>query len=592
MSETQPSADRPAGAAPAEKSEKEPGAAPARGLPAIVCTVPPETPVFEVAQVMNSEGVGDVLVAWDRKPIGLLTDRDLVVRVLAQGLNPKTLLVWEVMSKPLVLASGTQDIEAAVGLMARHGIRRLPIVDEAGRLESILTLDDILLLGLNRRPHLRAIIQGQLESKKAALKPLAAEEPGLSFRDIPPITQAFSAAVSVARNRAQDVCTVISEAPIKEAAQLMVSRDVGDVFVVVDRKPVGILTDRDLVVRVMAVGADPETTLAWEVMTQPLVTVTDDEGVEGAVALMARHGIRRLPIVDDAGHLISVLTLDDILLLGLNGNLDLSEILTRQLRPRAAPPPVATVEPPSPPPAPVLRSPLHEMRAAPPVAAAPLPQPLAQPTTVAPAGPPPAPPPPAATVEPPSPQPTSAISVPLFEKRSAPPVAAAPRPQSAAPPTRMAPPSAPSEALPPVKKPSPPLQPSSGPVKPATLSGEARGGAEPPGPLPKPGTDSFGGVRFSQPVTSVARTMIIRPLVLPPKTRLDFMREWVFRSRDWLLVVAWLILLGILGALVVHYSTESKWFKWPVDFYQPKDQERQEYLEQLEKDRSEANPPR
>ena len=86
--------------------------------------------------------------------------------------------------------------------------------------------------------------------------------------------------------------------------------------------------------------------------------------------------------------------------------------------------------------------------------------------------------------------------------------------------------------------------------------------------------------------------MIIRPLVLPPKTRLDFMREWVFRSRDWLLVVAWLILLGILGALVVHYSTESKWFKWPVDFYQPKDQERQEYLEQLEKDRSEANPPR
>lgn|GEM_PF-389538 len=570
--------------------DQEPESAPKRGLPAIIHTVPPETPVFEVAQVMDSEGVGDVLVAWDRKPIGLLTDRDLVVRVLAQGLNPKTLLVWEVMSKPLVLASGTQDIGAAVGLMARYGIRRLPIVDEAGRLESILTLDDILLLGLNGRPHLRAIIQGQLESKKAVVKPPADEEPGLSFRDIAPITQAFSAAVSVARNRAQDVCTVISEASIMEAAQLIVSRDVGDVFVVVDRKPVGIITDRDLVVRVMAVEADPETTLAWEVMTQPLVTVTDDEGVEGAVALMARHGIRRLPIVDDAGHVISVLTLDDILLLGLNGNLDLSEILKRQLRPRAAPPPVATVEPP--PPQPVLRPPLHEMRAAPPVAAAPPPPPLTQPTTVAPAGPPPEPPPPVATVEPPSPQPTSAISVPLFERRAAPPVAAAPPPQSAGPPTRMAPPSVPSEAPPSVKEPSPPLQPSPGPVQPASLSGEARGRAETPGPSHKPGRDSFGGVRFSQPVTSVARTKIIRPLVLPPKTRLDFMREWVFRSREWLLMVALLILLWILGALITHYSTESKWSKWPSDVYQPKDQERQEYLEQLEKDRSEANPPR
>ncbi len=579
--------------------DQEPESAPKRGLPATIHTVPPETPVFEVAQVMDAEGVGDVLVAWDRKPIGLLTDRDLVVRVLAQGLNPKTLLVWEVMSKPLVLASGTQDLGEAVGLMARHGIRRLPIVDDAGRVDSILTLDDILLLGLNGRPHLRAIIQGQLETKKAGVKPAAAKEPGLSFRDIAPITHAFSAAVAVARNRAQDVCTVISEAPILEAAQAMVSRDVGDVFVVVDRKPVGILTDRDLVVRVMAVGADPETTLAWEVMSQPLVTVTDDAGVEGAVALMARHGIRRLPIVDEAGRLISVLTLDDILMLGLNGNLDLSEILKRQLRPRAvpprpdlqAPPPPATVEPPLPPPPSVTPAPLSEMRAAPPGAVAPRPQPPTQPTGVAPAGPQPEVPPPMAVVEPPLPPPPSVPPAPLSEMRAAPPGAVAPRPQPPTQPAGVAPVSPQPEALSPVKRPSFQPKPAPETVAPADRSRQAKPAAESPvHPSRTEAGGRFGGVRFSQPVTSVARTTVIKPFRYPRRSMLGHVRSWFFGSRDWLEAMAWLIILGLLLGALAYLAMGSGWLtSFMQNSYQPKGEERREYLERLQKEREQES---
>lgn len=559
--------------------DQEPESAPKRGLPATIHTVPPETPVFEVAQVMDAEGVGDVLVAWDRKPIGLLTDRDLVVRVLAQGLNPKTLLVWEVMSKPLVLASGTQDLGEAVGLMARHGIRRLPIVDDAGRVDSILTLDDILLLGLNGRPHLRAIIQGQLETKKAVVKPAAAQEPGLSFRDIAPITHAFSAAVAVARNRAQDVCTVISEAPILEAAQAMVSRDVGDVFVVMDRKPVGILTDRDLVVRVMAAGADPETTLAWEVMTQPLVTVTDDAGVEGAVALMARHGIRRLPIVDEAGRLISVLTLDDILMLGLNGNLDLSEILKRQLRPRAvpprpdlpAPPPPATVEPPLPAPPSVTPAPLPEMRAVPSVAVAPCPQPPAQPAGVATASPQPEPLPPVKeSIRGPSPQPEPAQ----------------PTGTMAVEPAGLQP-----EAPSPVKEPSVQPKPAPETVAPADRSGQARPLAESPVHLSR--TESggrLGGVRFSQPVTSVSRTTIIKPLRYPRRTMLGYIRSWFFGSRGWLEAMAWLIILGLLLGALAYLAMGSGWLtSFMQNSYQPKDEERRQYLDRLQKEREQES---
>ncbi len=606
LSESQPSADRPADAVPEEQREKETGPAPPRGLPAVVYTVPPETTVFEVAHVMASEGAGDVLVAWDQKPVGILTDRDLVVRVLACGANPNTLLVWEVMSKPLVLASDTQDIGAAVDLMVRHGIRRLPIVDDAGRLESILTLDDILLLGLDGRPHLRAIIQGQLESKKAGMKPAAAEEPGPSFRDIAPITQAFSAAVAVARNRAQDVCSVISEAPIREAAQAMVARDVGDVFVVVDRKPVGILTDRDLVVRVMATGADPDTTLAWEAMSQPLVTVTDDEGVEGAVALMARHGIRRLPIVGDAGQLISVLTLDDILLLGLNGNLDLSEILKRQLRPRAlsprpdlpAPPPVATAEPPLPQPPPVVPAPSSEMHAAPPVTATPRPQPPGPPTRVAPPSPQPEAPPPVATVEPPQPQPPPVIPARLSEICEASPVATTPRPQPSAQPARAMPASPQPGTLSPVKEPSPQPEPAlpagTMAVEPAILPREARPVVESPNALSGLGKNRFGDVRFSQPVTSVARKTIIKPLHQPHRTMLDSARDWLFWNRGWLQAMAWLIIVGVVLVVLAYHAMESGWRTnfMMKDLYQPKDEERQQYLERLKKEREQENQPR
>ncbi|MDE3224566.1 MAG: CBS domain-containing protein [Nitrospirota bacterium] len=595
MSESQPSADRPAGAVPEEQREKETGTAPPGGLPAVVYTVPPETTVFEVAQVMASEGAGDVLVAWDQKPVGILTDRDLVVRVLAREANPKTLLVWEVMSKPLVLASDTQDIGTAVDLMVRHGIRRLPIVDDAGQLESILTLDDMLLLGLNGRPHLRAIIQGQLESKKAGMKPAAAEEPGLSFREIAPITQAFSAAVAVARNRAQDVCSVISEAPIREAAQAMVARDVGDVFVVVDRKPVGILTDRDLVVRVMATGADPDTTLAWEAMTQPLVTVTDDAGVEGAVALMARHGIRRLPIVDDAGQLISVLTLDDILLLGLNGNLELSEILKRQLRPRALPPrpdlpapPVTTVEPPLPQPPPVIPALSVEMRAAPP-----RPQPPEPPTRVAPPSPQPEAPPPAATVEPPRPQPPPIIPARLSEICEASPVATAPRSQSPAQPARAMPASPQPGTLSPVEEPSP--QPKPAPpaeamaVEPATLPREARAVAESPPILSGPGENGFGDGRFSQPVSTVARKTVVKPLRHAPKTKVDYARAWLFWNRSWLQTTAWLVVAGVVLAALAYLAVESGWLSIQRNMYEPKDEERRQYLERLQKEREQES---
>jgi CBS domain-containing protein len=115
---------------------------------------------------------------------------------------------------------------------------------------------------------------------------------------------------------AREVVTCSRGTGIRELAQLMRDGHVGDV-VVVDRGdggavPVGIITDRDLVVRVLAKGLDVDAATAGDLMGEPLTTVFDSEGIDDAIWHMRGHGIRRLPVVDSRGLLQGIVTMDDI----------------------------------------------------------------------------------------------------------------------------------------------------------------------------------------------------------------------------------------------------------------------------------------
>jgi len=113
-----------------------------------------------------------------------------------------------------------------------------------------------------------------------------------------------------------DVVTCARGSSVQELAQLMRDRHVGDV-VVVDRGeagavPVGIVTDRDIVVRVVAKGLDVDAVTASDLMGEPLTTAFDSEGVYDAIWRMRNGGIRRLPVIDARGVLLGVVTMDDI----------------------------------------------------------------------------------------------------------------------------------------------------------------------------------------------------------------------------------------------------------------------------------------
>ena len=127
--------------------------------------------------------------------------------------------------------------------------------------------------------------------------------------------------------------TISRDATVAEAARLMERDHVGFLVCVgADGEPVGALTDRDLVLRVVAAGDDPETCRVTKVMSTPLVTLDHGESVFRASAVMRRHGMRKLPLVDQNGRVRGLLTADDVIAALARRLFDLDETIRREQR--------------------------------------------------------------------------------------------------------------------------------------------------------------------------------------------------------------------------------------------------------------------
>lgn len=107
-------------------------------------TCAPDISVAEAARLMRDRNTGDVLVTDDGKLHGIVTDRDLAIRVSARGLDPRQVRVKDVMSKHVVTGEPKWDTDRISKTMGKHQIRRLPILDE-GMLVGIVSLGDLAL---------------------------------------------------------------------------------------------------------------------------------------------------------------------------------------------------------------------------------------------------------------------------------------------------------------------------------------------------------------------------------------------------------------------------------------------------------------
>jgi CBS domain-containing protein len=109
-----------------------------------VVTISPDATLLEAAKLMHSKHIGCLVVIDDSRPIGILTDRDIVLKVVAREKKPAETSVRDVMTTNPTMVNVNYDMLDAVRLMRNRGVRRLPIVDEHRHLFGIITMDDVL----------------------------------------------------------------------------------------------------------------------------------------------------------------------------------------------------------------------------------------------------------------------------------------------------------------------------------------------------------------------------------------------------------------------------------------------------------------
>ena len=111
---------------------------------------------------------------------------------------------------------------------------------------------------------------------------------------------------------ASNPCAIDAEKSVQYAAQMMRDEDVGFAPIVEEDRIIGTLTDRDIAVKVVAEGRDPQTTTAQDVASKAVITVQPDQDLDDALQLMAQHQVRRLPVVEEDGRLVGIVAQADV----------------------------------------------------------------------------------------------------------------------------------------------------------------------------------------------------------------------------------------------------------------------------------------
>lgn len=127
--------------------------------------------VVEAARLMREQHVGSLVVVDDgadgRRPVGMLTDRDIVTAVVAKEIDPATVCVEDLMSTDIVTAQETDSMTDMLGAMRSKGLRRLPVIGAGGSLVGLVTMDDLLEIQAEQLKGLVQAIESEQRRERA-----------------------------------------------------------------------------------------------------------------------------------------------------------------------------------------------------------------------------------------------------------------------------------------------------------------------------------------------------------------------------------------------------------------------------------------
>ncbi|HET7833812.1 MAG TPA: EAL domain-containing protein [Gallionella sp.] len=236
-----------------------------------VITVAPDTPLTEVLTSMESLHLSCmVAVDDDRRPLGIFTDQD-VIRLMAETSIVHELKMADVMNTVPLTATSNTDFRSAYHLISEKGFRHLIVVDAAGRLEGVINETDFLhMLGLEFLIELKTV--GDVMTR--------------------------------------NVQTIVADAVLSEAVNLMASQQAHSVIVMRDDLPAGVLTEHDMISLARKIGA-PSAVNLTSVMNAPVQTIPADTSLKMAAQKMEETGVRQLVVIEH-GNISGLVTHHDI----------------------------------------------------------------------------------------------------------------------------------------------------------------------------------------------------------------------------------------------------------------------------------------
>lgn len=235
-----------------------------------VAAISPQSTVVSAVRIMSSNKISCLIVTDNGRLSGIVTERDILKKAVAGGNDFRKMIVEQIMSSPVRSIPRDLSVMETSKIMETENIRRL-VVLENERFVGIITQTDMV-------------------------QALAS----------------YSISQEVSEIMTSNVAVITSSASVKEAAELMASKDISCLVAMGKDAVVGIFTERDLLKRVVAMKRNPAQTRLKKVMSSPVVTVSSDCSVLSANKLLDRIGIRRLVVMDNET-LLGVITQTDIL---------------------------------------------------------------------------------------------------------------------------------------------------------------------------------------------------------------------------------------------------------------------------------------
>ncbi len=236
-----------------------------------VLTITPDRSVSHALDIMNQEKLSALIVAKDRKPLGIFTERALI-QIRTGGNIDYSWPIHRVMSSPPLTASLSMDHREAYQLLLQHRFRHLVVTDHDGLLVGIITGTDFL-------SHL-----------------------GLEY---------FMEFKSVGQVMSRDVVTLKSSLSVFTAMKLMNDRRISSLVIEDNGYPIGIITERDLL-RLIRSKIDLNSVPLQEVMSTPVQTVFSDVSSHKAAKILSKKNLRRLVVTNSSGHCVGIITETDM----------------------------------------------------------------------------------------------------------------------------------------------------------------------------------------------------------------------------------------------------------------------------------------